>query len=64
MKYDMSYLKKARTEDGKNHFVKIGTAYDYEDGTGRVFVHLDALPLGQYWDGSFILFPKPKDDKA
>jgi hypothetical protein len=62
--YDVSYQKPPPEEEGskkRGHWVKVGVAFDNENGT--ISVRLDALPLPSAWDGALRLFPKNGDRK-
>lgn len=58
--YDVSFRKETAN---KSSFVKIGVAFSHTDGSGRIDIVLDALPIGE-WNGKMTLFPQQKTDKS
>lgn len=53
--FDVSFKKETSATPGIGHFVKIGIAF--ENNNGAISVIIDALPIGK-WDGRLMLFPK------
>lgn len=62
IKYCVSFRK---VEGNKSNFVKVGVAFQEEDGTEggrRIQIKLDSLPIPP-WDGRLTLFPIDQKEK-